>query len=297
MQRSMTGLFPGVALAVLASGAAPADCVRSATAWEASYNSPDNRDDSVNAVAADPAGGFAAAGYETRLDLGEAENWVVRRYTGDGNAVWSRTYNFGGASSDIAYAVAVDPAGNVIAGGTAKYLWDTSGFLRVAKYSPSGDLLWSRTHNTPGVNQENSLTALAVDRSDSSIVAAGWVDRPDLGRSHDWILLKYSAAGDRLWATVYHGGGQDQAWCVAVDPAGNIIAGGFIGAAPGGVIRKYDSAGGLVWSQSVGTAAGPCSRVDGITTDQTGNIYAVGQQSTTGGDWFVQKLDPTGAVA
>src|SRR6185503_8915102 len=46
------------------------------------YNSPANVDDSPRGMAVTSSGAFAVGGYETRTDLGQGLNWLVRMYSG-----------------------------------------------------------------------------------------------------------------------------------------------------------------------------------------------------------------------
>ncbi|MEK7475433.1 MAG: hypothetical protein AAB152_07320 [Candidatus Coatesbacteria bacterium] len=86
--------------------------------WEAPYNSPGNADDEALSVATDTTGNIVVAGFVTRPDLVQAQNWMVRKYSPAGILLWAREYSSNSINADIARSVAVDAAGNVMVGGT-----------------------------------------------------------------------------------------------------------------------------------------------------------------------------------
>jgi putative cell wall-binding protein len=105
--------------------------------------------------------------------------------------------------------------------------------------------------------------------------------------------------------------GWDYVEGVAVDGFGNVIVAGYAdGALPGqtaaggydGFVRKYDTAGGVLWTAQFGSAGGDL--VEGVAVDGSGHIYVAGattgtlpgQTSAGGLDGFVRKYDAAGGV-
>jgi len=292
-----TGILSLIALALGAGVSGPAfSCADPTFLWEKSYNAPANGVDEANGVVIDSSGNIFVVGSETRTDLAEASNWLVRKYDAAGTLLWSSTYNYAGASVDVAEEVALDSSGNIVVAGFANWVSNASGSFVTRKYDTNGHLLWSRTYNPLGVNDDHMAIAVDVDPSGNAYVV-GYEDRADLGQGPNWRILKYSSAGALVWATSYNGSSQDQAIDVRTDPSGNVIVGGWVNGGTGGwLLRKYDSAGSLVWSKAGSSVTGTPDACYGLETTSAGGIYAVGRESVGGEgmNWLVQKWDAGG---
>jgi hypothetical protein len=114
-------------------------------------------------------GAFTSAG---------AEDMFVLKYSGvDGSHVWSK--RFGSTGSDIAYGVTVDARDNVAVTGYFSGTVDFGGGavtsmsydLFVAKYSTSGQHLWSRSF--PATNAQIG-TAIAADPVSGNLAVTGY---------------------------------------------------------------------------------------------------------------------------
>ncbi|CAA9222878.1 MAG: hypothetical protein AVDCRST_MAG56-538 [uncultured Cytophagales bacterium] len=145
------------------------------------------------------------------------------------------------------------------------------------------------------------------------------------GSSRDAFLVKFNAAGQRLWATYYGGSGSDEAMGgVATDAAGNAyLAGSTISSdniGSGGFLNtrsvnfkaflvKFTPGGTRLWGTYYG-GEGSESGLD-VCTDPQGNVYLAGltlsntgiasplahqvtRGNTTGFDVFLAKFDPAG---
>jgi hypothetical protein len=87
---------------------------------------------------------------------------VVVKYDPAGNRLWLVTYDGSGNYTDEGNAITVDAAGNVFVAGSSwagANQWD---YLAL-KYSSSGQLLWSRTHDTGGAQDFDTGRAVALD--------------------------------------------------------------------------------------------------------------------------------------
>jgi len=117
--------------------------------WSDQYNSPGDDTDLALAVAVDASGDILACGYETRTDLGEDANALVRRYNSAGALLWSTSYNDPIDGYDTARGIDLDPSGNVIVVG------DSDAGALLVKYNSSGDCLWSTVfHGSFGAGGE-----------------------------------------------------------------------------------------------------------------------------------------------
>ncbi|MEK7475414.1 MAG: kelch repeat-containing protein [Candidatus Coatesbacteria bacterium] len=126
-----------------------------ATQWLATYNSPANGDDGLEGnrnVAVDAENSIVAVGYETRTDLGQGKNWLVRRYNPAGVLQWSMTYDGAAHGDDTAGGVAYGADGSIVVVGYEAVAGQGKNWA-VRKYAPvvvpDGDLDWGRAVDMP----------------------------------------------------------------------------------------------------------------------------------------------------
>jgi phospholipase/lecithinase/hemolysin len=217
---------------------------------------------------------------------------------------------------DNASAIKIDPSGDIIVCGTAGGALDldpstAAGAINpvgsfdayIAKYTPSGSLLWAKTITGP--SYEN-ITDLALDPQGNIYVTGIFASTADFdpsnanfnltsyGNSSDFFIAKYTNAGNFLWARgVGSSGNTDNAFGIELDNNNNVIVcGHFTGTAYfddvnnaaaktslGGMdafIAKYDSAGNYLWANTFGTAI-HWERCMDIKLDANNNIYAIGE--------------------
>ncbi len=195
---------------------------------------------------------------------------------------------FGGPKEDTAKALAVDGDGNTIVAGhfegtmdldpgpgvrsvTVPLLTD----LFLAKYSPSGQLLWGTSF---GSSNFDSLADVAVDGagniaitgSTSEAIDFGGGPRPGGRFGGNSFIASFTPDGTHRWSFELGDAGPAGGLSVAFDQAGNLLAGGYFTGAvdfdPGpGVtsptaasflddafMAKLDSTGALVWARRIG---------------------------------------------
>ncbi|HRI62476.1 MAG TPA: SBBP repeat-containing protein, partial [Saprospiraceae bacterium] len=173
----------------------------------------------------------------------------------------------GGTGFQETRNMAIDPEGNVFVIGTFEGAavfgsgatnLNGAGLFNVffAKYDASGNLLWVK--GIGGTGGVDSGYGIALDAGGNICIAGnftgtadfdpgpGVANRTSLG-SFDAFLAKYNADGNLLWAHNFGGTQFDEAYCVAVDGAGNIaLSGTFGGTAdfdPGPANTAFESAG------------------------------------------------------
>jgi hypothetical protein len=199
----------------------------------------------------------------------------------------------------------------------------------VARYSPSGGHIWSRSIGEVGSEEPN---AVATDSAGNvEITGIHSIFQLDFGGGYqfthggvDLFVAKYSSAGGWVWSRTIGSSGNDIGNGVAIDPGPSgdvVVTGGMDASSTGGVdfgggalfsagfqdvfLVKYSgSTGAHVWSKRFGG-----SLVDigtAVAVDLAGNIYVTGTfegtvdfgggglTSVGGKDVFVAKFSSSG---
>ena len=201
-------------------------------------------------------------------------------------------------------AIEVDPSGNVFVVGNLGALgtwtgsgWSGLGKNYLAKYDPSGSLVWLKRYS------HGFLRALAVDGS-GAIYAAGGTAIWDSG---DTLLVKFDPLGNEVWTRTYDNGlHTDVAMDVAISPGGDVLLGGVSESDTVNTmyVQKLDAAGSPLWFQSYSNGAADYGYA--VDVDGLGNAYLGGSSATLvpdpyGGygahyDFLIRKYDPSGAL-
>ncbi len=175
--------------------------------------------------------------------------------------------------------------------------------------STSPFLAWVKEFGSPG---DDYSQGLAVDGY-GNLCVVGYTNNVLFGQNSaggwDSYVLKYDSAGNVLWARQFGTSADDHSSDVAADAQGNVyVVGDTWGAFPGQVsagasdafIRKYDSAGNVIWTSQFGS--GSTDYALGVAVDSQGDVLVVGgtgaglpgQTSAGYGDAFVRKYDSSG---
>jgi hypothetical protein len=213
--------------------------------------------DSARGVAVDSSGNAYVTGVTTSTDFPVTAG-AFQRFSGSpgledafvvklspAGALLYATY-LGGSSSDLGYAIAIDPSGAAyVAGSTNSTNFPVTGSapqrtLRggsdcfVAKLDPSGATLSYSTYL--GGESIDVCKGIAVDASGAAFVTGTTIStsfpvtgalQPTLSGWSDAFLTKISPAGDRFLFSTYLGGeGADDGNVVRVDSAGTVYVAG-----------------------------------------------------------------------
>ncbi|QYO67170.1 SBBP repeat-containing protein [Leptolyngbya sp. 7M] len=243
---------------------------------------------------------------------GSYDAWIAK-YDGNGNRSWIR--QLGTPQQDVATRVATDSLGNsYVTGFTLGNLGGQNAGLEdgfLAKYSPSGDLLWVRQYGTASL--DNSLD-VAVDRSSNSVYVTGFTigalggpNASPIPVTDDSYIAKFDSNGNVVWIRQFGTTAFDEAYSVTTDQQGNVFATGWTQGNLGGTnaglydiwLTKYDSAGNRQWIRQFGTPEYefPWKAV----VDGENNVYVtgwtlgrLGSNSFGSYDAFLAKYDNNG---
>jgi len=236
-----------------------------------------------------------AGAFQTSNAGGLGGDAFVVKLDAAGNRLWATYY--GGSGSDIGKSIATDGSDNVVITGqtfaadfpvtTGAFQTTYGGSLNdafVVKFDAAGNRLWATFYG--GFNTENGW-GIATDGSgnvlitggtgspDFPVTAGAFQTNPTVGGG-DGFVVKLDAAGNRLWATFYRGGGGTD---IAIDGNDNVVitggttstdfpvtAGAFQTSYAGGgltpiwadgdaTVVKFDAAGNRLWAmlQAIGS--------------------------------------------
>jgi hypothetical protein len=254
-------------------------------------------DGDVSNVAFDGHGDVVAAGM---VHFGSYAFFVIKLSGLNGSELWRRPTSGVGGTSE-AEALAIDPAGDVIAGGYISNSSSNIGLLVEKLSGTTGAPAWVYRVDTPGGAGPfvfNGATSVALDRQGDVFAAGGVSANGSFIR--DAFLVKLSGgSGSELWRkTIDSGAGDDDMLsAVAVDGSGDaLFVGSFeLGAGLGSEffsVKVSGASGTEQWRHAVrGSLTNSADR--GIAVAVAGNDFvALGRTENTGKahDWTTVKL-------
>lgn len=222
---------------------------------------------------------------------------------------------FGGNADEFNQAIAADASGNVyLTGYTSSTTGIASGGFQntnagntdayLAKIDNNGNLLWATYYGGSLYDYGKSVVVdasgnvyLGGSTNSTSGIASGGMQNVYGGGPGDAFLVKFDAAGNRLWATYIGGHGYEEGYGLGKDNLGNVFltgsttstsniaASGFNNSYSGGTsdayLIKFDGAGNRLW----GTYYGDTGDEWGwsIAADASNNVYLSGATSSSVG--------------
>ena len=297
--------------------------------------------DEALSVTRSAKGNICYAGYfqgtatfgNTNLTSQGVSDIFVTKCNANGTTVWAKHPLSQSGVQSRAYAVACDNNENAYITGSFEgttvfdsisLSTDGNDNFFVAKYDPSGSVLWAK--RAGGI--ANSGRGIAVD-SAGDVFATGAFHLPATfdgitltggNPGYDIFLVKYDPNGNVIWARKATGsGGINTGQSVAVDASGNcFVTGTFEGSvnfsgvvlnSAGGddlFLAKYDNTGTLLWVRDFGGTGNDSGR--GVSVDASGKCLVTGSfsgsisastnnlTSNGGQDLLVLKYDTDGTL-
>jgi hypothetical protein len=289
-----------------------------------------NGNDNLFAIATDHEGNVLVTGsFQQSANLGGSElqsaggsDIIVAKYASSGAHLWSR--QLGGAQNDFGKGIVADRDGSAFVIGSIEST-DKAGLvsedLFLAKFSPTGMVLWGKRFGSSGRDVGHAVT---IDAQGNPIITGEFSGTVDFGggprvaiRRQDIVVAKFSGVGAHIWSKGFGGDGQDIGYAIGAGETGDVaVAGVLSGIANlgGGAIKSAGEQdafllrlapdGTFVWSKGVG---GPGNdSANALQVDSFGQIAIVGDfrdsvdfgggplASAGGQDIFVAKYSPTG---
>lgn len=191
--------------------------------WKSTYDGPSNLYDGILAIAFDNAGNIFVTGGSDGVN--GASDYATIKYSPDGVQQWAARYDEPLQHyEDIAFDIAVDNSGNSYVTGTCPTDVNNSAIVTI-KYDANGNELWKKRYTGTGAGR-NLVFNMKIDVN-SNLYIAGL--SKGINTSEDAVVVKYSSAGDQLWASRYVpvDGSVNYYYSIALDNSGDIIAAGL----------------------------------------------------------------------
>ena len=152
--------------------------------WTNRYNGPANGEDAARALAVDSRNTVIVTGYSVGND--GSYDYATLCYSGAGAPLWTNRYSGPGNNVDVAAAVVVDAATNVIVTGSSYSSTNSSDYATI-KYSADGMALWTNRYHGPMLSLDEAI-AVGIDASNNVVVTGSSAGD---GSSDDIVTLKY----------------------------------------------------------------------------------------------------------
>jgi hypothetical protein len=252
-----------------------------------------------------------------------AYDLFLAKYSPAGVCLWSKRFG-SAAGSETPMAAALDSNGNIFVAGAFVSTIDVGGGALInagqkdiflAKYSASGQYLWSKRFGGAGMDTVNSLATdgngdvimtgsfdeTCMWMPDGSIqggMSFGGVSLCDRFAEDTYVAKLAGTDGHQIWAVSFNNGGLDIGYGVTVDRQGDVfITGSFINyidfgggnlLGVGGNLDVYvaklsGANGSYLWARSFGDVF-PDSGV-ALATDQTGDVFVTGYYNSASIDF------------
>jgi len=268
------------------------------TVWVKRYHPTEYQRDYATAMALDSAGNVYVTGVShlsSGIDIATVKYYTI------GDTAWVRSYSGAADSTDWAQDIAVDPLGNVYVTGYS-YSDSTYEDYLTIKYSPAGDILWTRTYDgSDNICDGDVPWAVALDNAGNIYITGSCID---FDCNRNIVTIKYASNGDSVWIARYDGpeGNDDYASAMAVDDSGNVYITGVTSpdwTGPDFVTLKYYSDGEVAWARQYCNPESLYFGADypeAIAVDHIGNVYVTGytQRTYTDLDCTTIKYDVNG---
>ena len=268
------------------------------------------------------------------------------------NSLWAQSLNcqwaqsVGGNTDETSTSIVKDASGNLFVAGNFKsysialgtntlFNAGSSGTvadLYVAKYSPNGNVLWAKSAGGSG---EENVRSAAVDLNGNVIIVGNYSSNAMVlgtttisNSGTDMFIVKYSPAGNVLWANSIGGFASFLGKSISTDTIGNIFITGYFVTSISVIgtttltnssgtnsadmfIVKFSPSGSVIWAHSGGGTSGDLGT--SVCNDQSGNVYVSGafnsitmtlgtttlvnsNGTVNSGDVFIAKYSPSGAL-
>ena len=147
--------------------------------------------DEVKDIATDNNGNVYITGKSLSTTSNTTDVLIIK-YDGQGNQVWLKEHHAFGI--DKGKCIGVDKANNIYVAGISENTNGDEDAL-LLKYNTNGNLIWSRTFDVAGMNEE--IRGMKIDKN-ANIYLTGFTEEINLYTN--MLTLKYDSAGTLNWS-------------------------------------------------------------------------------------------------
>lgn len=262
--------------------------------WIAEYNpAPINESTEQVKLTIDNSGNVLV----TAPSAGNGDDIIVLKYNNNGNLLWDKRYSSPGNFADEPRSITTDNSGNVYVCGRVWMGTNGDDFVTL-KYSPTGDLLWSKTYNGTGNNNDQANSIIADNSGNVFVTGQSF----GVGTNRDFLTIKYSSSGDSLWTKRYSGtSNRDDIPTVIKILNGDPVVTGYsyniMTRNDFTTIRYNSQNGNELWTAKYNGPTDSTERAYSMHIDNSGNIFIAGDgfRSTANNlDMLVVKYNSSG---
>ncbi|MGB0522931.1 MAG: hypothetical protein ACPGJS_08215 [Flammeovirgaceae bacterium] len=163
-------------------------------AWKNAYGGKNN--EMGNTIIATSDGGYLLGGYTYSFAVASLDAWVVK-IDNMGKQLWSK--NFGGLSTDEAFALIETTDGNIVMAGYTEVFEANEDYENISteklniflvKMTPNGDKVWERSIG----GEHNQQAFDIVEAKDGGLIVVGTTDAKVVS-GVDVLIMKFDASG------------------------------------------------------------------------------------------------------
>lgn len=176
-------------------------------------------------------------------------NVHIGRLDPQANPVWMKTYDI--QSTGWEYSIKECQNGDFIWTCGVINPADGTNDVIIVRTDNAGNIIWAQSVQSPF----NEQTASIIETANGDIVVAGETDFPNTGGQRDVFVIRTSAAGAFIWATVVgHPDGDEWGRCVRETMTGNLVVVGGTNSFDAGDAYAIglSGAGALLWGHRYG---------------------------------------------
>jgi len=151
---------------------------------------------------------------------GTGYDFLTIKYSPLGDTLWTRRYNGRLSLDDKPAAMALYSGHSLYITGTTT---DTAVDYLTIKYdTPTGNLVWAQDYNGPASGNDYARAIVISGHTDVFVTGGS----QGVGTGYDYATIDYDTSGAVQWVSRYDGGGDDQAYAIALSGTNRVYVTG-----------------------------------------------------------------------